>query len=135
MSSHQKFTSLSPIKIQLHVVSLLSPYSVSQCMMSREQSRQGSDLGCVCDSVEWTLKQRACKNTGQHIDPGSGEEPPAGYSMQLKVERSLRNIIMMFVTAHDSARVENKRGASGSVLNGAEERLREMGGEGGGFIR
>lgn len=45
--------------------------------------------------------------------------------MQLKVERSLKNIIMMFVTADDSARVENKRGASGCVPNGAEEWLRE----------
>lgn len=33
---------------------------------------------------------------------------------------------MMFVTANDSAWVENKRGASGSVLNGAEEWLSEM---------
>lgn len=33
---------------------------------------------------------------------------------------------MKFVTANDSAWVENKRGASGSVLNGAEEWLREM---------
>lgn len=32
---------------------------------------------------------------------------------------------MMFVTAHDSARVEDKRGASDFVVNGAEEWLRE----------
>lgn len=32
---------------------------------------------------------------------------------------------MMFVTAHDSARVEDKRGASDFVANGAEEWLRE----------
>lgn len=32
---------------------------------------------------------------------------------------------MMFVTAHDSARVEDKRGASDFVANGAEECLRE----------
>lgn len=51
--------------------------------------------------------------------------PPAGYDMLLKVERSLRNIIMMFVTAHDSARVEDKRGTSDFVANGAEEWLRE----------
>lgn len=33
---------------------------------------------------------------------------------------------MMFVSANDSAWVENKRGASGFVLNGAEEWLREV---------
>lgn len=32
---------------------------------------------------------------------------------------------MMFVTAHDSARVEDKRGTSDFVANGAEEWLRE----------
>lgn len=79
----------------------------------------------VYDSLEWTLKQRACKHGSAHRCH-SGEEPPAGYNMQLKVERSLRNIIMMFVTANDSARVENKRGTSGFVSNGAEEWLREV---------
>lgn len=46
--------------------------------------------------------------------------------MQIKVEGSLRNIIMMFVTANDSASVEKKRGLSGLVSNGAEDRLREV---------
>lgn len=32
---------------------------------------------------------------------------------------------MMFVTAHDSARVEDKRGTSDFVVNGAEAWLRE----------
>lgn len=47
--------------------------------------------------------------------------------MQIKVEYSLRNIIMMFVTADDSASVEEKkRGATGLVSNGAEEWLKEV---------
>lgn len=33
---------------------------------------------------------------------------------------------MMFVTANDSASVEKKRGLSGLVSNGAEDRLREV---------
>lgn len=45
--------------------------------------------------------------------------------MQIKVEYSLRNIIMMFVTADDSASAEKKRGATGLVSNGAEEGLKE----------
>lgn len=99
---------------------LSSPPKVSQLMHDiLGAKRTGTWLGCV---IHWS-GQSNCEhaNTGQHKGPAQEKSPPAGYNMQPKVERSLRNIIMMFVTADDSARVENKRGASGSVPNGAEE--------------
>lgn len=73
--------------------------------------------------IHWSGR-RDSKNekTGRHIETS----PPAGYDMQIKVEYSLRNIIMMFVTADDSASAEKKRGATGLVSNGAEEGLKEM---------
>lgn len=86
--------------------------------------RTGKWLGRVTHWSGHSNSEHA--NTGQHIDPTQEKRPPAGYDMQLKVERSLRNIIMMFVTADDSAWVANKRGASGFGPNGAEEWLREV---------
>ena len=62
------------------------------------------------------------ESTGRHIEP---TPPPPGYDMQMKVEYSLRNIIMMFVT-DDSAWAVRKRGAPGLVANGAEEWMKEV---------
>lgn len=90
-----------------------------------EGGREGREVTWVCDSLEWTVKLRACEH-GSAQRSHSGEEPPAGYNMQLKVGPSLGNSLTMFVTADDSAWVENKRVARGSALNGAEEWLREM---------
>ena len=89
-----------------------------------EAERMGKWLGCV---THWSGHSNSGHaNTAQHIDLTQEKRPPAGYDMQLKVESSLRNIIMMFVTADDSAWVANKRGASGFGPNGAEEWLREV---------
>lgn len=95
-------------------------------------ARAGKWLGCV---IHWGGRSiNVHSNMGRHIDPTQERAPPlrpsfllppAGYDMLLKVERSLRNIIMMFVTANDSARVEDKRGTSDFVANGAEEWHRE----------
>lgn len=85
---------------KLHDVSHFSPKSSSSCVIIWKQS--GQEVTWVCDSLEWTVKLRACKHGSAHRSR-SGEELPAGYNMQPKVEHSLRNIIMMFVTANDSA--------------------------------
>lgn len=84
----------------------------------------GKCLGCY-DSLEQTFKKQTCKHGSAHRSH-LGEELPVGYNMQPKVERSLKNITMMFVTASDSAWVENKKGSRDFVSNGAEEWLREV---------
>lgn len=106
-------------------MSVVFPWSLSLLTHDILEARgQGSDLGVWFTRVD--VQIAGMQTLGQHIDPSPENSPPAGYSMQPKVECALRNIIMMFVTANDSAWVENKRGASGFVANGAEEWRREV---------
>lgn len=86
-----------------------------------EQGDRRSDLGAWFTGVDIQI-------ANMKTQVGTSRRPPAppGYNMKIKVEYSLRNIIMMFVTTDDSASAEKKRGETGLMSNGAEEWLKEV---------
>lgn len=81
----------------------------------------------MCYWLDGTVKLWA-RNHRSPRRSQSGERtiPATGYKINLKVEPSLRSSVMMFVTANNSASVENKRWMSGFALSRAEEWLTEM---------
>lgn len=98
-------------------VSLLFPKDF-QLMHTILKSREDGEGNPV---IHWGgHPNRELANAGQHIDP-LRRRAPRGPQHAAKGRALIGIIIMLFVTANDSARVENKRGASGLVPNGAEE--------------
>lgn len=110
----------------------VAPHAVT----ARDSGWRYREVTPVSDSLEWTFQWRACQRGWAHRSRSGVESPPAGYDTQLKVECSLRNIIMMFVTADNSARADDKRGASdfrsqwSRRANGSERRWRRRPGGG-----
>lgn len=115
MTSFTKFALLVAKSLRCPIMKMRQNVSQppSSTAMARDSGWGYREVTWVCDSLEWTFQQRACQHgSADRSRSGVKSPPPAGYDMPLKVEHSLRNIIMMFVTADDSARVDDKRGAS-----------------------